>query len=53
MKSKMRKKMIAFLLCMVLVICNSVSILADTPAEATTTVEKADKTDRRSERDRL
>ena len=30
MKSKMRKKMIAFLLCMVLVICNSVSILADT-----------------------
>ena len=43
MKSKMRKKMIAFLLCMVLVICNSVSILADTPAEATTTVEKQTK----------
>ena len=35
--------MIAFLLCMVLVICNSVSILADTPAEATTTVEKQTK----------
>ena len=43
MKSKMRKKLIAFLLCMVLVICNSVSILADTPAEATTTVEKQTK----------
>ena len=27
MKSKMRKKLIAFMLCMVLVICNSVSIL--------------------------
>lgn len=40
MKSKMKKKMIAFLLCMVLVICNSVSILADTPAAETTTTEK-------------
>lgn len=40
MKSKMRKKLIAFMLCMVLVICNSVSILADTPAAATTTAEK-------------
>lgn len=40
MKSKMRKKLIAFMLCMVLVICNSVSILADTPAVATTTAEK-------------
>ena len=37
MKSKMRKKLIAFMLCMVLVICNSVSILADTPAAETTT----------------
>ncbi len=37
MKSKMRKKLIAFILCMVLVICNSVSILADTPAAETTT----------------
>ena len=40
MKSKMKKKMIAFLLCMVLVICNSVSILADTPAAETTTTEQ-------------
>ena len=40
MKSKMRKKLIAFMLCMVLVICNSVSILADAPAAATTTTEK-------------
>ena len=40
MKSKMRKKLIAFMLCMVLVICNSVSILADTPAAETTTAEK-------------
>ncbi|WP_162611909.1 fibro-slime domain-containing protein [Eubacterium sp. An11] len=40
MKSKMRKKLIAFMLCMVLVICNSVSILADTPAVETTTAEK-------------
>ena len=37
MKSKMRKKLIAFMLCMVLVICNSVSILADTPVAETTT----------------
>ena len=45
MKSKMKKKMIAFLLCMVLVICNSVSILADTPAaETTTTEQKAEET---------
>ena len=36
MKGKMKKKLIAFLLCMVLVVCNSVSILADTPAETTT-----------------
>ena len=40
MKSKMSKKLIAFILCMVLVICNSVSILADTPAPETATVEK-------------
>ncbi len=40
MKSKMRKKLIAFMLCMVLVICNSVSLLADAPAAATTTTEK-------------
>lgn len=41
MKSKMSKKLIAFILCMVLVICNSVSILADTPApEATTTAQQ-------------
>lgn len=40
MKSKMRKKLIAFMLCMVLVICNSVSILADAPAAATTATEK-------------
>ena len=40
MKSKMRKKLIAFMLCMVLVICNSVSILADTPEAETTTAEK-------------
>ncbi len=40
MKSKMRKKLIAFMLCMVLVICNSVSILADAPAAANTTTEK-------------
>ena len=40
MKSKMRKKLIAFMLCMVLVICNSVSILADAPASATTATEK-------------
>lgn len=40
MKRKMKKKLIAFMLCMVLVICNSVSILADAPAEATTTAEK-------------
>lgn len=40
MKSKMSKKLIAFILCMVLVICNSVSILADTPAPETVTVEK-------------
>ena len=39
MKRKMKKKLIAFMLCMVLVICNSVSILADTPAAATTTAE--------------
>ena len=41
MKSKMSKKLIAFILCMVLIICNSVSILADTPApEATTTAQQ-------------
>ena len=40
MESKMSKKLIAFILCMVLVICNSVSILADTPAPETATVEK-------------
>ncbi len=39
MKRKMKKKLIAFMLCMVLVICNSVSILADAPAAATTTAE--------------
>lgn len=40
MKSKMRKKLIAFMLCMVLVICNSVSILADTPAPETKTTQQ-------------
>ena len=40
MKRKMKKKLIAFMLCMVLVICNSVSILADAPAAATTATEK-------------
>lgn len=44
MKSKMRKKLIAFMLCMVLVICNSVSILADTPAPETKTTQQVKET---------
>ena len=44
MKSKMSKKLIAFILCMVLVICNSVSILADTPAPEATTAAQQTKT---------
>ena len=44
MKGKMKKKLIAFLLCMVLVVCNSVSILADTPAETTTVEQQAKET---------
>lgn len=39
MKNKISKRLIAFLLCMVLVIGNSVSILADTPAPEKATVE--------------
>ncbi len=31
MKRKLKKRITAFLLCMVLVVCNSVSILADEP----------------------
>ena len=44
MKSKMKKKLIAFMLCMVLVICNSVSILADTPAPETKTTQQVKET---------
>ena len=42
MKRKLKKRITAFLLCMVLVVCNSVSILADEPA--TTAVENANTT---------
>lgn len=44
MKSSMKKRMIAFMLCMVLIISNSVSILADTPEAETTSVEQAAET---------
>lgn len=43
MKNKISKRLIAFLLCMVLVIGNSVSILADTPAPEKATVENQTK----------
>lgn len=44
MRSKMTKKLIAFLLCMVLVICNSVSIFADTPAPEAVSTQQAKET---------
>lgn len=44
MRSKMTKKLIAFLLCMVLVICNSVSILADTPAPEAVSTQQVKET---------
>ncbi|MDO5147258.1 MAG: SpaA isopeptide-forming pilin-related protein [Eubacteriales bacterium] len=40
MKDKVRKKLMALMLCMVLIICNSISILADAPEAGTTTMEK-------------
>ena len=40
MKRKLKKRITAFLLCMVLVVCNSVSILADEPVA--TAVESAE-----------